>query len=719
MEGEKTRSQTLDAISTALENKTVTLRDYSKFKKMSFEDTPTSCIEKKDQTHSYDLELDLIDTPGLDDSSGEDEQHLINILKHAQGARNITAIVFIIKKSVPYGENLIAKINLYRRVLPELANRFYVIHSDFSLQSVFKKPQELTTRKNKFVELFDGGDDSRTKQFFLDSLVDENLFEETNQFVLERAWSYFSLTSLLMNLMGLPCVSLGKMYFTKTQRIIDKETLIKTALEMKIGGYRDGIKLLDKALSGVATDLGRLEQDYQEKQGLFMLKSQELESLNSDVREVIATSQPKVQVGFLNLLGWRNVVTAEIKTMKEIEELKWWYPGDTCNITEKPTIDISRRRASVTVRANYMKSAMCTLHGLATKKNLYKDKIVVLRKEIDELKKEVTQVKEKLDALKVKGTNNNVERDKMVGYIAYFSSVMQFFQYDKYQLSWYLSLHDLLKSFTHNNTPTDAFLEDYTRMLHQLQKEGKRIVGDASEDEWNPTLKGLVAKEPLPNTLEEAIGPLKNSLFRIEDDVLECQERAKTICKQQANQTPTLNPTSVAAIRLYTLPSYSGNSVFEFVNKALRDPKRSEESLKKVLPFIKLLNHSLLTLPEKYRYSGSSFRGTQWVFPSPEFHEPSEHYPKNREFYWYAFQSSSCSFEVADNFCNQDKPRTIFHIEDIKNGFLISAFSNYTYEEEVLFPLLSKFKVVGVQKQYNPTSEDPKLADIIKLRHLN
>eukprot|EP01103_Thecamoeba_quadrilineata_P000987 TRINITY_DN10876_c0_g1_i1.p1 TRINITY_DN10876_c0_g1~~TRINITY_DN10876_c0_g1_i1.p1 ORF type:complete len:293 (-),score=34.04 TRINITY_DN10876_c0_g1_i1:44-922(-) len=246
-----------------------------------------------------------------------------------------------------------------------------------------------------------------------------------------------------------------------------------------------------------------------------------------------------------------------------------------------------------------------------------------------------------------------------------------------------------------------------------LKMEQERFVGEGCGLDWDSVLEELLNNEPLPQSLQIAVQPLKPIIPHIEARALICQEWANTFCSKPENLN--LNPVSVATIHMYTLPTSNGVSIFGTVNNALRDFNRTKKNLKEYMPYVKLLNESLRSLPDKYKHQGECYRGTEWVFSSLKDHNPSVHYPKGKQFYWYAFQSSSCLIDVADRFCNKDKPKTIFHIE-VDGGFEISDFSYFKSEKEVLFPLLSRFEVVSTEKRYDPSS--PELPDIIKLRQL-
>jgi hypothetical protein len=108
------------------------------------------------------------------------------------------------------------------------------------------------------------------------------------------------------------------------------------------------------------------------------------------------------------------------------------------------------------------------------------------------------------------------------------------------------------------------------------------------------------------------------------------------------------------------------------------------ERMQMCMPFIKFLDHALSSLPAKLRYKGVCNRGVKFAFPSPEAHDPEQHFFTGRDFYWYEFKSAAFEFKVMekDCFCGLVGPRTIFTIE-AQEGFLIKPFSHYPDEAEV------------------------------------
>jgi len=85
------------------------------------------------------------------------------------------------------------------------------------------------------------------------------------------------------------------------------------------------------------------------------------------------------------------------------------------------------------------------------------------------------------------------------------------------------------------------------------------------------------------------------------------------------------------AIHIYTL---ANPAVFNVVNKAMFNPARRKPGSRKdlspellgCLPYIKFLDAALEALPSSYIWKGEVKRGVQWVYPSPEKHDPRSYF---------------------------------------------------------------------------------------------
>ena len=236
---------------------------------------------------------------------------------------------------------------------------------------------------------------------------------------------------------------------------------------------------------------------------------------------------------------------------------------------------------------------------------------------------------------------------------------------------------------------------------------------------WKRKLTRVLANTRLAPNLLEAVVSLVDLLPGFDLDDLEAvieDKRAewRELIYSEAGgfNLPRSYPLDYAvAIHLYTL---AVPAIFSIVNAAMFNPSRRtlaaaagaadiSAELEACMPYIKFLDTALEALPPAYVFAGEVRRGVQWVYQSPDRHDPGRYFAIGAMVMWYEFKSTSREQEVMtrDHFCGVDAgPRTIFTISACR-GYAIEKFSFFqgsASEFEVLFRPLSQFTVVHVQK---------------------
>ena len=137
-----------------------------------------------------------------------------------------------------------------------------------------------------------------------------------------------------------------------------------------------------------------------------------------------------------------------------------------------------------------------------------------------------------------------------------------------------------------------------------------------------------------------------------------------------------------ASITLYTMES----ELYPTLNSLLRT--RDHQQLKPFFPFLKLLMLARAKLP---KFQGTVWRGVKGV-------DLTEKYPKGKEFYWWAFSSTTKELSAlsSEQFLGKTGTRTIFNIQ-LLSGTDIQTYSMFQQEateaEVLIFPG-TKFKVI-------------------------
>ena len=250
-------------------------------------------------------------------------------------------------------------------------------------------------------------------------------------------------------------------------------------------------------------------------------------------------------------------------------------------------------------------------------------------------------------------------------------------------------------------------------------------VGD--DEAWAGVLCAAKDTQPLVATLFDAVAPLAaiplfaqhcGDMARVRTYVH--SKRAAMRTALAAHGLGGYDEEHALTIHAYTTEADAAGlplRLYDVVNSAMRSPTRGDgpggisAELRACMPYIKLLWVALESLPPAFHFSGKTFRGVQWAFPTPMHHEPpqvGDHDPeryffRGRNFSWYEFKSSAMIYSVMyeKDFCGDRGPRTVFIIEGVK-CYRIKIFSAVQREEEALFLPLTRFQVQDAQKKLEP-----------------
>jgi hypothetical protein len=143
-----------------------------------------------------------------------------------------------------------------------------------------------------------------------------------------------------------------------------------------------------------------------------------------------------------------------------------------------------------------------------------------------------------------------------------------------------------------------------------------------------------------------------------------------------------LDADEAGALMLYTMES----ELYPTLNRLLR--QRDRQLLKPFFPYLLLLLTAQRKLP---KYVGTVWRGVKGI-------DLRAFYPKGKEFYWWAFSSTTKELSVLQNpmFLGTSGVRTVFNIQVSAGVDLVrySMFQGGASEAEVLLYPGTKLKVV-------------------------
>lgn len=286
------------------------------------------------------------------------------------------------------------------------------------------------------------------------------------------------------------------------------------------------------------------------------------------------------------------------------------------------------------------------------------------------------------------------------------------------------------------------------RQAEQSQTEQEELFG--KDQHWAILLKDALDNTDTPATLEEALLQMSAVVFEtlkdaagtpytLEDtqtelrkyaaDCVQCMEERLPDMEENNHPGITLKLQNAACIHNYTrertdrdihIACYKimSNVLHDVVNRQQGD--QVSDTVRQVLPYAKLLDESLQTLPEFYHCRGLEvWRGVRWVFPNPTAYNPKQYFFRGRRMWWFECRSTSEVRSEAEHFAGagettddgQPCPGTVFKV-CATHAYKIAWFSQYPEEEEILFPMMSEFKVGDVELNWKSIGQP----DIVQLR---
>ena len=163
-----------------------------------------------------------------------------------------------------------------------------------------------------------------------------------------------------------------------------------------------------------------------------------------------------------------------------------------------------------------------------------------------------------------------------------------------------------------------------------------------------------------------------------------CEDMGRALSLERGER---LNVAEIASVALYTAQFYASESMFDILNRFLREKNR--QALKPFVEYIWLLMWGLRKMPA---YEGRTvFRGVKRAL--------RDQYTRGNTICWYQFSSCSNDIEVqqSEQFTGRAGDRTLFSIElTTPRARMIQRYSLLPSEQEVLLPPNSMFEIVGV-----------------------
>lgn len=168
----------------------------------------------------------FIDTPGLDDSSGNDMEIMANIVGRIGELDHLNAVIYVRNMNKPFGNSFKALFEYLQRSMPTLCNGLIIVHSAFTIEKVeeflLRQKDLAKLRKEAFVAATNTN--LELCHFFMDNNPDE-----TSPFAVVQSFNEcFRLLVLLLTQRPLPTSGLRLL---KTPSMSNVDVHVLCALE--------------------------------------------------------------------------------------------------------------------------------------------------------------------------------------------------------------------------------------------------------------------------------------------------------------------------------------------------------------------------------------------------------------------------------------------------------------------------------------------------------
>jgi len=416
-------------------------------------------INTNSNTHivkSNTFNLDVLDTPGLDDTNIDDEQHIIDMLNNIGDMGELTTIIFIVNSRTPYSASFIKYFKYYTEMLSQLSSKFIVVHSHFGIdERVDVQVNEhvnggsrMEQRVNNFIQ----ATGSDCEHYFINSRcnVSGNYIVPKLK-TLDTAVSYSVLTQILLSIFTRSNIPIANIKFKKTVDINNVESLIRTSLNAKLTGYTQGISSLCQVTGNVADNLSAAIKDivkldtsiktiqarlddidvcYPEETGFTSISRHWYNGINNKSKTLLATITSEVDISYANIEYWCNDNQYSIS-----KPLK--YSDGRKTITCELTTD------------DYKQDLDLCVVAYSNKNIIYKDEIVKLKQELQSLMTishdKKLQLQQYKSVIAQPGT-----LDKIISYIDTIGTTLHKFTSDYYSIETFLSIQPVLEQLKHN-----------------------------------------------------------------------------------------------------------------------------------------------------------------------------------------------------------------------------------------------------------------------------
>ncbi|PNP78511.1 hypothetical protein FNYG_08141 [Fusarium nygamai] len=143
---------------------------------VDFTDEDAIVVANKPDEHGKVFNFELIDTPGLDDSNGNDMGIMAEIVSKVSELSHLNAVIYVRSMNKPFGTSFIRFYEYMQRCMPMISNGLIVVHTGYTVDRVERALSEKIDLAKQRRESFQKATNAKMSlaHFFMDNDPDDS-----------------------------------------------------------------------------------------------------------------------------------------------------------------------------------------------------------------------------------------------------------------------------------------------------------------------------------------------------------------------------------------------------------------------------------------------------------------------------------------------------------------------------------------------------------------
>ena len=362
-------------------------RDFESLGRLRNED---ATVSRKPETEGSTQNFTFIDTPGMNDSGGDDMDLMAGIVSKVSSLHHLNAIIYVRSVESAYNASFRNFFSYIQRSMPSISEGMIITHTRFTLAKALSHQRNNTSFSNQRRDAFKNATNLDACHFFMDNNPNpDRPFE-----VVE---SMNGIYRLLLFIRGQKAVSTKGLQLLKTRRMTNVDAHLIAALVTLRGKLESRWNSEVASAKQAKQELYRKIRDVANKRTLLKVYQEEIQTLLAEKTIHMGSRRVDKDFGFLDVLTERR-----LKQEPEVVVFQGDYPISSVEKTLGPGCKWQNEQQQGSFWTGTLSSSRLTdLEGSVTWYTTgalkYKDKLDHLHKECARLEGHLEVLNETFD----------------------------------------------------------------------------------------------------------------------------------------------------------------------------------------------------------------------------------------------------------------------------------------------------------------------------------